>query len=114
MDDRFSGPGDRQDVAHQVLAALADRQRAAPQAIDEIDLLNRVDAQISGEPELIDAATDIAVAVFKQVDIFLHSLLSNAPRNLLVDRDRGDRDRGSHGVILVPGLDRSLDAVPPE
>ena len=37
--------GHRQDIARQILAAFRDRQCAAPQAIEEIDLLHRIDAQ---------------------------------------------------------------------
>ena len=43
-DDGVADFRHRQDVAHQVLAALGDRQDAAPQAVDEIDLLQRIDA----------------------------------------------------------------------
>ena len=66
--------GHRQDIAHQILAALGHRQYAAPETIDEIDLLDRIDTQVAGQPELVDAAADVAVAVVEQVDIFLHPL----------------------------------------
>src|SRR4029077_19363839 len=84
-DDGVAGLGDGQDIANQLLTAFGDGQCAAPQAIDEIDLLNRIDAQVSGQPELVDAAADIAVAIFEQVEIFLHPLGTDAPRNFLID-----------------------------
>ena len=61
--------------------------------------------KLPGEPELIDAAADIAVAVVEQVEIFLHPLRADAPRNLLIDRHGGSGDRRAQRVILVPGLD---------
>src|SRR5436309_2803710 len=61
-DDRIANPGHGEDIAHQILATLRNRQRAAAQAVDEIDLLDRIDAQLAGQPELIDAAADFAVA----------------------------------------------------
>src|SRR3974390_453898 len=54
-DHGVANPGDGQDIANQLLTAFRHRQCAAPQAIDEIDLLNRVDAQSAGQPELVDA-----------------------------------------------------------
>ena len=75
-DDGVADFRHRQNVAHQILAALRDRQHAAPQAVDEIDLLDRIDAQIAGQPELVDAAADVAVAIFKQVD----DISASAPR----------------------------------
>ena len=75
-DDGIADFRHRQDVAHQFLAAFRHRQRAAPQAVDEIDLLHRIDAQIAGQPELIDAAADVAVAVLEQID----DISASAPR----------------------------------
>src|SRR4029077_15383559 len=77
-----------------------------------IDLLHRVDAQVYRQPELVDIAADVAIAVFEQVDIFLHPLLPDAARDLLIDRHRGNSDRRAQRVILVPGLDWARDAVP--
>src|SRR6516164_7445798 len=65
-DDGVADLGDGQDIANQLLTSFGHRQCAASQAIDEIDLLNRIDPQVSGEPKLVDAATDIAVAIFEQ------------------------------------------------
>src|SRR6202158_3078008 len=62
-DDGIAGFRDGEDIAHQVLAAPRDRQRAAPQPVDEIDLLNWIDAQIAGQPELVDAAANVAIAI---------------------------------------------------
>src|ERR1700710_1423014 len=73
-DDGIANLRDRKDVAHQVLAAFGDRQYAAPQPVDEIDLLDRIDPQIAGEPEPVDAAANVAVAVFEAVEIVLHPL----------------------------------------
>src|SRR5215468_8972558 len=50
----------------------------APQTVEEIDLLDRVDAEVAGEPELVDAASDIAVAVLKKVNVLLHALRPDA------------------------------------
>ncbi len=111
-DDGIADLGHRQDIAHQLLAAFGHRQHAPAQPVDEIDLLDGIDAQIAGEPELVDAAADIAVAVFEQVDIFLHPLRADAARDLLIDRHRGGRDRRAQGVVVVPGLDASDHAVP--
>src|SRR5258708_5525909 len=113
-DDGIARFRDGEDIAHQFLAALRDRQRAAPQPVDEIDLLDRVDTQIAGQPELVDAAADIAVAVLKQIEKFLHSFRADAPGDLLIDRHRGRGDRRAHGVVAIPGLDASDNAVPPE
>src|SRR4051812_49106099 len=55
-DGRIADPGHRENVADQLLAALRNRQRGAAQAVEEIDLLDRIDAQLAGQPELIDAA----------------------------------------------------------
>src|SRR5579863_7983986 len=87
--DRVSNFGDGQNIANKILGALGDRQHAAPQPIDKIDLLHGIDAQVAGEPELIDAAADVAVAVVEQIDIFLHPLLADPPRDLLIDRHGG-------------------------
>src|SRR6267154_5735260 len=45
-------------------------------------------------------------------DIFLHSLLPDAARDLLIDRHRRGGDRRAHGVVAIPGLDASDNAVP--
>src|SRR5207302_870743 len=82
-------------------------QRPAAQPIDEIDLLDRIDAQIAGQPELVDAATDVAVAIFKQIDIFLHPLRADTPGDLLIDRHGGCSDRRAQGVVAIPALDAS-------
>src|SRR6202035_2435606 len=68
----------------------------------------------AGQPELVDAAADVAVAVFEQIEIFLHPLGADAARDLLIDRHRGDGDRAAHGMVLVPGLDAPDNAVPLE
>ena len=73
-----------------------------------------IDAQIAGQPELVDAAADVAVAVVEQVDIFLHALGPDAPGDLLIDRHGGHRDRRAQRVVLVPGLDAARHAVPLE
>src|SRR3954452_8805350 len=70
----IADPSDRQYVAHDILTAFRNGQYPAPQPVDKINLLHRVDAEISGEPELVDAAADVAVAVLEQVEIFLHAL----------------------------------------
>src|ERR1700733_76492 len=111
-DDGIAHLGYGENIAHQILAALGDRQGAAPQPVDEIDLLDRIDAQIAGEPELVDAAADIAVAVLEQVDVFLHPLRADAARDLLIDRYRRHGDGRTHRVIFIPGFDDSGDAVP--
>ena len=106
--------GHRQDIAHQVLAALRHRQHAAPQPIDEVDLLDRIDPQVAGQPELVDAAADVAIAVVEQVDIFLHPLGADAACDLLIDRHRRRRDRRAQRMIAIPGCESPLDAVPLE
>ena len=53
---------------------------------DHRDLLHRIDAKMAGEPELIDAAADVAIAILEQIDVFLHPLRPDAPRNLLINR----------------------------
>src|SRR5665213_2820092 len=111
-DDGIADFGHRDDVAYQILATPGNRQRAAPQPVDEIDLLHRIDAQSAGQPELVDAAADVAIAIFKQVEIFLHPLGVDAPRDLLIDRHRGDRDRRAQGVVAIPRLDAPDHAVP--
>src|SRR3954469_12447578 len=108
----IADPSDRQYVAHDILTAFRNRQYAAPQPVDKINLLHRVDAKISGEPELVDAAADVAVAVFEQVEILLHAVRSDAPRYFLIDRHRRCGDCRAHGVVAIPGLDAALHAVP--
>ena len=68
--------------------------------------------KIAGEPELIDAAADVAIAILEQIDVFLHPLRSDAPRNLLIDWHRRRGDRGAHGVVAISGLDGAFDPVP--
>ncbi len=97
-----------------MLGSLGDRQRIAPQPVDEIDLLHRIDAQIAGEPEPIDAAADVVIAVIEGGEILLHPLLADPPRDLLIDRRRGVRDGGAQGVIPVPFGNEALDAIPLE
>src|SRR4051812_267845 len=53
-------------LANQILAAFRDRQRTAAEAVEKVDLLNGIDAQLAGQPELVDAAADVAIAVFEQ------------------------------------------------
>jgi len=53
--------------------ASTPAKRRASQPVDEIDLLHRIDAKVAGQPELVNAAADVAVAVFEQVDKFLAS-----------------------------------------
>src|SRR6476646_5012204 len=84
-DNRIARTRDRQDIAHQLLSAFRDRKRAAPQAIEEIDLLKRIDPQVTGQPELVDAAANVAVAVFEEIDILLPPFGADAPGNLLID-----------------------------
>jgi hypothetical protein len=50
--------------------------------------------------------------IVKQIDIFLHPLLADPPRDFLIDRHGGSGDCGTQGVILVPGLDAARDAIP--
>ena len=52
----------------------------------------RVDAQIAGQPEAIDATADVLVAVVECIDVFLHPLLPDASRDLLIHRHGGCGD----------------------
>src|SRR5690348_3584031 len=58
-DDSVADLRNRDDISHQILAALGDRQHAAPQPIKEIDLLHGIDTKVSGQPELVYTAAHI-------------------------------------------------------
>src|SRR5579872_5015600 len=104
-DDRVAHLGHRQNLDDQILAAFRNRQRPPPQPID---------AHLAPHPELVDAAADVVVAVVEEIDILLHSLLTDPPCDLLIDGKGRDCDRRTQGVILVPCLIVVLDAVPLE
>ncbi len=106
--------GDGQDVPRQLLGPPGGRQRIPPQPVDEIDLLHRIDAQIAGEPEAIDAAADVVIAVIERGEILLHPLFTDPPCDFLIDRHGGSRDGGAQGVIPVPFGNETLDAIPLE
>ena len=114
VDGRIARLFHRHDIARQILAALRDRQHAAPKPIEKIDLLDGIDPQVAGEPEAVDAAADVPVAVIEQVHVFLHPLLADAPRDLLIDRHRRRRDRRAQRMVPVPAGKRAHHAVPLE
>src|ERR1700738_2097060 len=113
-DDSLADLRYRENIPHQVLAAFRHRQHTAPQTIDKIDLLDRIDPQFARQPELVDAATDVPIAVVEQIDVLLHTLGADAARDVLIHRHHGCRDRRAQRVIAIPCLDVALHAIPLE
>jgi hypothetical protein len=74
--------------------------------------MSRTSSWLRFETGSANTAADIAVAVFKQIDIFLHSSLADAARDLLIHRHRRGGDCRAHCVVAIPGLDASDNAVP--
>ena len=68
---------------HHVHAALRERQLVAVEPLQKLHLLQRRDAQRAGEPELVDAAGDVTIAIAYGVDVLLHALRADLPHQCL-------------------------------
>jgi hypothetical protein len=71
---------EEQHVAHRREGRRRQRQRTGGQPLDQIDLLARADAERTGQPELVDAAGDVAVAVPEALEAGAHAVLAEADR----------------------------------
>ena len=90
------------DAAHDFLRTWRERQPAVGQATQEVDLLFGRDAQRAAQPERIDAAADVAIAVAGPVDPLLHALLAGTARDFLVEPDGRIAHAAGQAVVAVP------------
>lgn len=111
--DRVIDAGlDHHDVLDQGQSATGEGQIITVKTREEPDLLGGRDRQRPLEPELVDHAADVVVAVADARDVLAHALRADAPRDLLVDRHHGFADGAAQRLVAVPGLDLARHAVP--
>jgi len=101
-------------LAHETLRALAHGKLALGEPAQEIDLLHRAHAKVALQPEEVDAAADVSVAVLELLHPFAHARLAGAPRGLLEHPHHAlAHARGERVVALPRGTQLGL-AVPVE
>ena len=81
---------------------------------EELDLLVGRDAELAVEPEPVDSAADLPVAVTDEGDEPPHPRFADPAGDLLVVPDGGVGERRSEVVVAVPGLPSPVHAVPRE
>jgi hypothetical protein len=90
------------DVAHDRLRALRQRKLLLRQTRRETRLLDRADLERPVQPETVDHASDLPVAVAEPLQHRLHAIRTDAAGDLLVNRHVGDADRVAHAHVAFP------------
>src|SRR5690606_1130500 len=101
-----------ENVHHDLAGPRRDRERAALETPQEIDLLERGDAQSPFEPKPIDAARRVSIAVLEAREPTLHALAADLACDSLITGHARDLDRRAQRVIPIPGLYEVRLAVP--
>src|SRR3990167_11358935 len=99
------------DVPDLGLDGRRERQLTLDQARQKLRLLHGTDGQGPLQPELINLSADLAIAVTQRGHLSAHELQTDAPRQLLVDRQVGDLDRLAQAHVPLPGLEKAGLAV---
>src|SRR6185312_3425898 len=101
-------------VSHEPLRALRHREIALGELAKERDLLHRADPDRALQPEMVDAAADVVVAVVELSEPLLHALLAGAARDFLEHPHHAEPHAGGERLVSLPFRIRLRLAVPVE